>query len=79
MTQRPNKIEEGKDYIVQAGDTRESIAMRAYDDPRRWELIKMANIEELKDLGERHLPPGMVLHIPAEGGHGGGNIHPPSE
>ena len=78
MTQQPNKIEQGKDYSVQAGDTRKSIAMRAYKNPRRWELIEEANIEELKDLRDRGLPPGMVLHIPAEGGHGGGNIHPPS-
>jgi nucleoid-associated protein YgaU len=75
MTEQLVKIEQGKDYTVQAGDTRKSIAIRVYDNPNRWKLIEEANKQELENLHRHPLPEGMVLHIPVEGGGDGISAH----
>lgn len=78
MTQQPGTIKQGEKYTVQAGDTRTSIAERAYNNANKWKLIgeDAANKMNLKNFYKRRLPAGMILQIPAEGGKGGGNVHP---
>ena len=75
MTQQVDKIEQGKDYTVRAGDTRKSIAERAYNNANKWRLIYNVNKKELENLRDRPLPAGMILHIPQEGLGDGGNLH----
>jgi nucleoid-associated protein YgaU len=75
MTQQLEKIVQGTDYRVQPGDTRGSIAMRAYNNANKWKLIYNANEKELENFRRRPLPPGMVLYIPPEAGVDGGNLH----
>jgi nucleoid-associated protein YgaU len=75
MTQQPGKIKQGEKYTVQAGDTRKSIAIRAYDNSNKWKLIYNANEDDIKNFDRRRLPPGTVLEIPAEGGGGSGDHH----
>ncbi len=87
MTQQPEKIEQGggdgisahieqgKGYRVQAGDTRKSIAIRAYHNTNKWKSIEEANKKELESFHNRPLPAGIVLHIPDQGGGDGISAH----
>lgn len=75
MAQQVEKIDQNKDYTVQAGDTRKSIAERAYNNANKWKLIYNANKKQLENLHNRPLPAGMILQIPREGVGGGGDIH----
>ena len=64
----------GKSYSVQAGDTRKSIAVRAYHNADKWKSIEDANVKKLESYHNRRLPAGIVLEIP-DGGGEGGNVH----
>ncbi len=77
MTQQLEKIVPGTEYTVQSGDTRKSIAMRAYNNSSQWRLISNANKTELVNYLRRPLPAGLKLRIPPKGGggQGGGNVH----
>ena len=75
MIEQLDTIVQGKDYSVQAKDTRKSIAIRAYHNPDRWKLIEAANQQELENLHDHSLPAGLVLHIPVESGGDGISAH----
>ena len=50
-------------YVVQAGDTLESIAVRLYGEPSEWTKIYALNVETLSAGGG--LKPGMTLVVPS--------------
>jgi nucleoid-associated protein YgaU len=81
MTQQPGTIPTCSHYIVQSGDTLQSIAEQVYGDGTKWQVIYDLPVNRLV-IGDNPdlIQPGQVLFIPssllyADSGGGGGSIH----
>lgn len=70
----PDPITQYANYIVQTGDTLQSISERAYCDAKYWDVIWWAN-QRIIGINPDNINPGLDLFIPILPGHGGGGGH----